>query len=106
MDWFEYAILSAKISEADEWDKWQKEIPFINWPSEWGVKAIPAFAGAIIRYRVKTPKCEDVSVYLDCYDRLGCMRQPYWEVYPIDGDTFRCFLHETKELIDAIGRAG
>ena len=93
-----------EIEEKEEWEKWTNEIPFIKWPPDWEVKAVPPSMGAIIRYQIKTPKCAFISVYLDCYDRLGWVGKPYWEVYPHnDGECFRCLLKETDLLIKAIG---
>jgi hypothetical protein len=86
-----------------EWDKWVEEIPYIEWPKGWQVKAIPPFSGAVIRYLIKrfdTPDRHRVSVYLDCYGMLGAHYEPYWEVYPgnSDGDTNRCNMNEIDEL--------
>jgi hypothetical protein len=81
------------VANEHEWRKWAKAIPYIKWPSDWEVKAIPPAAGAIVRYYVKTPNCEIVSIYLDCYDILGFMGYPYWEVY--------AFIDELLRLIDA-----
>jgi hypothetical protein len=99
-------LLPYKLAEQDQWQKWAKEIPCFSWPPEWKVKAVPPFGGAIIRYWIKTPKCDHVSVYLDCYDRLGYVGAPYWEVYPYDGDCFRCAMAETEELLKAISECG
>lgn len=97
------------IENLDEWDKWKVEIPFLKFPSEWHVKIIPPFTGAIIRFWVKKDLSmpHPVSVYLDCYDRLGCCGgKPYWEVYPdMDGGTSRHLMNETEDLIQTIGDA-
>lgn len=95
-------ILSLLAGEAFEWRKWAKEIPFIKWPSGWLIKAVPPYGGAVIRYLIKKPDGQEISVYLDCYCSLGFFTEPYWEAYPINGDTFRCGLNEIYELIDAI----
>lgn len=96
--------LGYKLEARDKWRKWCNEIPFIQWPSDWKVKAIPPFGGAIIRYNIQTPNCERVSVYLDCYDRLGIMEAPYWEVYPYQGECARCLMNETDQLLKYIGK--
>jgi hypothetical protein len=96
---------TAECSEAFEWRKWQNEIPFIQWPSDWEVKAIPPFAGAVIRYFIRHSKdySAHVSVYLDCYDQLGCVGQPYWEIHPnTSDDCDRFLMAETKELLQGI----
>ncbi|MFA5760256.1 MAG: hypothetical protein WC877_00575 [Dehalococcoidales bacterium] len=100
--------LSSELSIAAEWKKWTKEIPFVNWPSEWEVKAIPPFGGSIIRYlvRLKQYPDHDISIYLDCYDELGVVGQPYWEIYPAnEGDTYRCLMNDVDELITELWKA-
>lgn len=103
-------LLSSALERQHEWDKWTQEIPFIRWPVGWYVKAIPPFGGAIVRYYVSdklaSPICAEknhtVSIYLDCYDELGFFGSPYWEVYPINGDTARFAMADTTELIQVI----
>lgn len=95
---------SLKVYEAErimEYMKWVNEIPNISFPSDYKVKIIPAFGGAVVRFRVEK-NGKSVSVYLDCYDNLGCYGEPYWEVYPYDNDVFRCGMNNTKELMNAI----
>jgi hypothetical protein len=84
-----------------EHSKWQKEIPYIQFPADWQVQISPPFAGAVVRFRVKKDKAE-VSIYLDCYDRLGCYGSPYWEVYPYKGDVGRCGIDEIDTLLSLI----
>lgn len=88
---------------AFEYDKWMDEIPYMKFKPEWEVKAVPPFGGAVIRYFIKYND-ERISVYLDCYNQLGYMDNPYWEAYPINGDTFRCYMNETDKLIKAIDK--
>lgn len=95
------------VETKDEWLRWCEEIPFIQFPSGWNVKVIPPFAGAVARFRVRderTPKDDFSSVYLDCYDRLGWVKEPYWEVYPhYDcGGIRRCQMNDTKGLLEMI----
>jgi hypothetical protein len=94
----------ALMESTYEWHKWVKEIPYLNVPDGYLIKAIPPFGGTIIRYIVTdAEKTKSVSVYLDCYDELGIVGQPYWELYPAaDGDTHRCLLNETDELLEKI----
>jgi hypothetical protein len=87
-----------------EHDKWMREIPYIRFPSDWEVQVSPPFSGAVVRFRVKKGK-SDISVYLDCYDNLGFMGRPYWEIYPYNDDTFRCAMNDTDGLIQAISIA-
>lgn len=83
---------------------WCSKIPFIPFKSGWLVKVIPPFAGAVARFLVSKTKDSNTytSVYLDCYSQLGCWNAPYWEVYPYDGDTFRCNMNEVDRLVEAI----
>lgn len=96
-------LLTAKYHEAMESQKWVVEIPFIKFPSDWEIKVIPPFAGAVVRFQVKVPQARSpVSVYLDCYDRLGFFGAPYWEVYPHRGDIARCPMNDVKSLLEFI----
>lgn len=94
------------VEQTEEWEKWSLEVPYIQFPSEWSIRIIPPMTNAIVRFRVKTPKAEFVSVYLDCYDRLGHFGEPYWEVYPHQGDVFRCAMNDVDALLKAISEAG
>lgn len=87
-----------------EWRKWSREIPYIKFPGNWEVKAIPPFGGAIIRYVIKHENSnDDISIYLDCYGELGAVGEPYWELYPdIDGDAFRCGMNDIDDLLEKL----
>ena len=87
-----------------ETEKWKRQIPFIKFSPKWEVQITPPFAGATVRFRVRKGNAH-VSVYLDCYDRLGSCGQPYWEVYPYKGDVFRCLMDETDLLLTAIEKS-
>lgn len=94
--------MSAQMENEFEWGKWAIEIPYIKWPSDWEVKAVPPFCGAIIRYWINTPRGK-VSVYLDCYDLLGFFGSPHWEVYPnINGDNERFAMNDIEGLLQCI----
>ncbi len=93
--------LSYKLEKRDEWRKWIKDIPFIEFPPTWKVKIIPPFGNAIVRFIIMVGPHE-VSIYLDCYDKLGCFGSPYWEVYPCEGSTGRCKMDDTKTLLEMI----
>ena len=90
-----------KIEDAEGWREWGDKIPALQFDPEWMVKIIPPFTGAMVRFMVRSGD-KTASVYLDCHDSLGCMGEPYWEVYPIDGDTGRCLMAETDELMALI----
>lgn len=93
--------LTYEYEQQMEHRKWAKEIPYIQFPADWKVQITPPFAGAVVRFRVQKDDME-VSIYLDCYDRLGCYGSPYWEVYPHEGDVFRCDMSDTEILLNAI----
>ncbi len=79
-------------------------IPAFSFPPEWEVQMIPAHIGATVRFRVLVTEELAVSVYLDCHDNLGCVGEPYWEVY--DGeDCARCLMAETDTLIELVNAA-
>ena len=109
-DNFEKSKASYNVSKKMEWSKWMGEIPYIEWPQGWLVKAVPPFAGAVIRYWVTKKNLKgNISVYLDCYNILGIYSfdklEPYWEIYPYDGDIYRCGMNETNELLKHIEEA-
>ena len=94
----------TKVYEAEtimEYMEWVKKIPSIKFPVDWEIQIIPPFGCTMVRFRVTKDEAW-VSVYLDCYDLLGCVGTPYWEIYPYDGDTFRCRMEETELLLDKI----
>lgn len=93
--------LSNRLEVVMEYDRWCGEIPYINFPSDWEIKIIPPFYGAVVRFKVKKGDT-DVSIYLDCYDHLGCVGKPYWEIYPVNGDVSRCAIQEVDYLLEAI----
>jgi acetone carboxylase gamma subunit len=93
--------LARQYSRAMEHDKWVKTIPVLQFKTEWSVKVIPPTAGAVVRFLVKAND-KQISVYLDCYDHLGFVGQPYWEAYPIGGDARRFYIGQTEELMQAI----
>ena len=94
-------LLTSKYEEQMEHDKWIKDIPYINFPNEWKVQITPPFCGAVVRFRVKCGDA-DISVYLDCYDTIGCYGEPYWEIYPCDDDVYRCGIQNINELLEKI----
>ena len=97
-----------EVSKVFEWDKWCEEIPYLNFPQEWEVKAIPPVGVGIIRYNIRLKDKPDtwVSVYLDCYKLAGFYNgKPYWEIYPYDNDTYRCGINETSDLLEAIAKS-
>lgn len=102
----EFVIQRAQIEQAEDWTGIMDKIPFIQFPADWKVAIIPPFAGAVARFRVLLPGGETKSIYLDWHNRLGYCSGPYWEVYPVDGDTGRCLVNETEELLRLIATPG
>jgi hypothetical protein len=100
---YENIINRAKLESSEDWSKWTSEIPYIKFDSEWEVKVIPPTVGAIARFHVKKGGAI-LSVYLDVFDRLGSVGEPYWEVYPVGDDAYRVLMSETDELVKAIHR--
>ena len=96
--------LPHEYSEFMEHRKWAQEIPYLSFPSDWKVKIVPPFSGAMVRFYVKKEEAF-VSVYLDCYDLLGFYQEPYWEIYPYEDDVFRCEMNKTEELLKAISHS-
>jgi len=93
-----------KVCEYDSLMKTREravEIPFLSFPNDWEVKIIPPFGGAAIRFIVKKRDYK-ASIYLDFDDMLGCHGSPYWEVYPVDGDTERVDKDNVEGLMQAI----
>ena len=88
------------IEKEREYDRWYKEIPYIRFPASWEVKVTPPFNGAIVRFRVRNTRGKEISVYLDCYDTLGCYGSPYWEIFPAaDNDIARYAMNDIDGLL-------
>lgn len=92
------------IEAEQDWRGWVDKIPAIQFDAGWKVQVIPPFSGALARFRV-TVGDKTVSVYLDGYDALGYFGEPYWEVYPVDGDVGRCAMEDTDELLSLIRKS-
>ena len=106
---FEYLIKQDhalfEVHKLFEWDKWIKEIPAIPLKFGWSIRVIPPFGGAIVRFCVIKNDIS-ISVYLDCYGKIGFMAEPYWEIYPSEnGEPERFFMNEIDELSDGIQRS-
>ena len=101
---FDDKITVYDVARIMEYSKWDRDIPYITFPTDWQVKIRPPFGGAVVRFGIRKGDVE-VSVYLDCYDNLGCEGKPYWEVHPHDDDTFRCDMEDTEALLKAISES-
>ena len=91
-----------QIEDIQKWDDEIDKIPFIKFPSDWEIKIFPPVGGAAARFRVKLPSGNEKSIYLDCWDALGYVGKPYWEVYPYQGDCGRCLVNEVSTLLEMI----
>lgn len=93
-----------RIEAEEKWREWINKIPFIKFPANWKIKPIPPFGGAMARFQVELPGKPKLtkSIYLDCFDNLGCHGSPYWEVHPYRGDCGRCDMDDTKKLLKMI----
>lgn len=90
-----------EIENKEEWREWYYKIPNLKFKSEWEVRIIPPFGGALVRFMIFQGD-NWVSVYLDVNDSLGCVGEPYWEVYPYEEDVQRVLINNTDELMKAI----
>ena len=99
---FKIMQMENMLANEKEYHKWQEEIPNISFPSDWEIRIIPPFGGAIVRFlAIKGDR--QVSVYLDCYDRLGIYGSPYWEIYPnTSGDVDRLSMNDVDGLLQGI----
>ena len=93
------------IDIAEDWRSLQNSIPFIKTQPGWEIKVIPPFGGAVARFLVRNESGKSASVYLDCFDRLGCYGEPYWEVYPVGDDVGRCPMADVESLVSLINKS-
>lgn len=95
-----------RISVKRRWGERLEEVPYLSFPSDWLVRVSPPFGSVDARFQVMKGAAK-VSVYLDMYSSSGYYGpldslEPYWEVYPHDGDIFRCAMSDASGLIQAI----
>lgn len=95
-------INRLKVENHEGWRDSIDSIPYLSFPSEWQIKVIPPFSGAMVRFMVKLPTGVSKSVYADFHDALGAYGKPYWEVYPVDDDIGRCDISDTETLLQLI----
>ena len=101
---FDKTVARLKIERAEDWRTWMDKIPAIQFDADWQVKVIPPFSGAMARFLILKGG-KQASIYLDCYDVLGCVGHPYWEVYPVADDVGRCDIDDIEQLLVLIRRA-
>lgn len=84
-------------------------VPILHFKPEWGVKIMPPFGGAVVRFVVEY-NGRSVSVYADYFGMLGRYgadgKEPYWEMYPRTykeySDVMRFDIGDTENLIKNI----
>lgn len=96
------------IAEYTEDELREIESPPITFPSHWQVKLRAPCMGAPMRFSASIDNFikTRVSVYADYKDILGCMQEPYWEMYPCsEGDTERFYINEVDELLKSVDKS-
>jgi len=96
-----------KVEEKEKWREWYFKIPYLRFKPEWEVSIGPPFTGAMARFRLRY-KENEISVYLDCFSRLGFYgdgyAEPYWKMRPYENDTARFAMSDTEGLLAAIDK--
>lgn len=96
-----------KVEQDQDWKGEIVRIPWLHFRGDWQVRIIPPFGDAVIRFQVVLPSGMLKSVYMDSRHSLGVWGnlstpEPYWEVYPYQGDVGRCALDDTIMLMEMI----
>ena len=102
---FEIEMQRSKIEQAEGWRELVRTLPYLSFPANCEVKILPPTGGALMRFliRLKANPDKTISVYFDQFSRLGCMAEPYWEMYPNkDEDTSRYYQGEEEGLMAEI----
>lgn len=99
------SLARARLEDAERWREAIGIAPVLHFPRGWGVKVIPPFAGALMRFIVYKGEA-NVSVYADYHEALGYFGEPHWEIYPgPSGENDRYALADTETLIREIGKS-
>ncbi len=94
--------IRAKYGRDEMWRAWIEKIPAVKFPRGLSFKVIPPFGGAAARFIAKNGDAR-VSVYLDMDGSLGCMEEPYWEIYPaVHGDTERYLMADWRDMMKGV----
>ena len=97
-----------KVERDQDWKGEIVRIPWLHFRGDWQVRIIPPFGDAVIRFQVILPSGTLKSVYMDSRNSLGIWGkgmtdvEPYWEVYPYQGEVGRCALADTIMLMEMI----
>lgn len=95
------------VEAEQDWKGEIARIPWLHFRGDWQVRIIPPFGDAVIRFQVILPSGALKSIYMDSRHSLGVWGdlstcEPYWEVYPYQGDVGRCALDDTIMLMEMI----
>lgn len=93
--------LRLKYARDEKYREWGNMIPEIVFPANLRVKLSPPFGGAAVRF-VAVDGDAYASVYLDMDNSLGYGPGPYWEVYPVNGDTARFDMDDWQSMMDCV----
>lgn len=97
----DYELYNERLS-VEHRECWQglcRTLPKVTIPEGWSIQVVPPFGGAMARFWLWRGE-QRLSFYLDIFDRIGYMDEPYWEVYPCRGDVARAPIGELQALID------
>jgi len=90
-----------EIELEENWTNFYDAMEYIELEQGFSFRVVPPIGGALMRFLIFHKESErDFSVYFDAHDQLGSVGQPYFEVYPVQGDTFRST--DIKEIMKAI----
>lgn len=92
------------LEAKENWMEWNRKIPEIELKDGWKLRVLAPFGGAMARFRINLGEAS-VSVYLDVDGSLGCVDEPYWEIYPFEEDVARYLMAETDDLINGIDKS-
>jgi hypothetical protein len=95
------------VENEQDWRGEIVRIPWLHFRGDWQVRIIPPFGDAVIRFQVILPSGTMKSIFMDSRNSLGIWGglnhpEPYWEVYPYQGDVGRCDLADTIMLMEMI----
>jgi len=95
------------VEAEQDWKGEIVRIPWLHFRGDWQVRIIPPFGDAVIRFQVILPSGTLKSVFMDSRNSLGIWGdlnhpEPYWEVYPYQGDVGRCDINDTIMLMEMI----
>lgn len=102
---FEIEMQRHRIEQVEDWRGLSRNLPYLSFPADCEVNIIPPSGGALVRFliRLKANPEKTISVYFDQFSRLGCMDEPYWEMYPNkDDNTSRYYQGGEEELMAEI----